>query len=158
MKQDSRAQSMVFVASILFFGVAMLGYGAYSHTSQSEALDSTETVNATITSSSVEYLTGKGGEYRPQATFNYTYEGETYSSSTIYPGGVTKTFLTEQKAQTEIEEYDPGAIVTVHVPTDTPGDAFLKTDTTDRPLYFLGAGALLSVVSIGLIVRERLFS
>jgi hypothetical protein len=158
MEHSSRAQAMMGATVILLFGVAMLGYGVYAHTSQSEALDSTETVNATITSSSVEFVQGKGGEYRPQATFNYSYEGETHSSSAVYPGSITETFSSEQKARAEIEGYDSGATVTAHVPTDSPGEAFLKTDTTDRPLYFLGAGALLSVVSIGLIAREQLFS
>ncbi|ERH08942.1 MAG: hypothetical protein J07HX64_00694 [halophilic archaeon J07HX64] len=158
MEHNVRAQSILFIVVVLFFGIIMLGYGAYSHTSQSAALDQTETVNATISSTSVEYFAGRGGEYSPRASFNYTYEGETYTSSTVYPGGVTPRFSSEDNARAELEGYDPGAIVTAYLPTDSPDDAFLKTETTDRPLYFLGAGALLSVVSLVLIAREKLFS
>ena len=42
------------IAFALLVGLSIVGYGAYSYTTQSAALDSAETVNATVVSTAIE--------------------------------------------------------------------------------------------------------
>jgi hypothetical protein len=144
---------------ILLVGLGFVGYGAYTYTSQSAALDSTETVNATVSSTSIEESPGgrRGGtDYRPQVSFNYTYEGESYSSSNLYPSGVTQSSGTKDGAESTLEGYEPGANVTAYVPTDSPGSAFLKNQRSTRPLFMMGVGGLVAVLALVSIVRNHL--
>ena len=144
------------IALALLVGFGAMGYGAYSYSSQSAALDSTETVDATIVSTSIERINERRGtdDYSPQATFNYTYEGETYTSSHMYPGGVTHEFETQEDARAKLEGYEPGATVTAYVPTDSPGKAVLKHESSNKPLYIIGLGALLALGTVVSIFRN----
>ncbi|WP_080510737.1 DUF3592 domain-containing protein [Halorubrum californiense] len=132
------------IALALIVGLGVMGYGGYSYTAQSAALDSTETVDATIVSTSIEQLDQRRGtdDYSPQATFNYTYKNETYTSSHMYPGGITHEFETEEDARAKLEAYEPGASITAYVPTDSPRNAFLKHQSSNKPLYIIGFGAI----------------
>lgn len=144
------------IALALLVGFGAMGYGAYSYSSQSAALDSTETVDATIVSTSIERINERRGpdDYSPQATFNYTYEGETYTSSHMYPGGVTHEFESKEDARAKLAGYEPGATVTAYVPTDSPGKAFLKHESSNKPLYIIGLGALLALGTVVSIFRN----
>lgn len=144
------------IALALLVGLGALGYGAYSYSAQSAALESTETVDATIVSTSIERVDERRGpdDYSPQATFNYTYEGETHTSSNMYPGGVSHEFGTKEDARAQLERYEPGATVTAYVPSDSPGNAFLKLESSNKPLYITGLGAVLVLGTLVSIVRN----
>lgn len=144
------------IALALLVGLGALGYGAYSYTAQSAALDSAETVDATIVSTSIERLDERRGtdDYSPQATFNYTYGGEPYTSSNMYPGGVSHEFGTKEDARAQLEGYEPGSTVTAYVPSDSPGNAFLKHESSNKPLYITGFGAVLVLGTLVSIVRN----
>jgi hypothetical protein len=145
---------------VLLGGLVLGGYGVYAYTSQSAALDSTETVNATVTATSVDEIPSNNrrgdDDYRPQVSFNYTYEGDSYSSSNLYPSGVTQSAGSRGGAESMLEGYESGANVTAHVPTDSPGSAFLKSQRSTKPLLMMGFGALLAVLSAASIVRSHL--
>jgi hypothetical protein len=140
----------------LIVGLGALGYGAYGYSSQSAALDATETVDATVVSTSIERLNERRGtdDYSPSATFNYTYEGESYTSSNMYPGGISHEFGTEEDARAQLEGYEPGATVTAYVPSDSPGNAFLEHESSNKPLYIAGLGAILVLGTLLSIVRS----
>lgn len=144
------------IALTLLVGLVAVGYGGYAYTAQSAALDSTERVQATVVSTSIERLDERRGtdDYSPHATFNYTYEGETYTSSNVYPGDVTHEFGTEEEARAQLEGLEPGATVRAYVPVDSPADAFLEHQSSDRPLYVAGLGAILVAGSLVSIVRN----
>lgn len=161
MELNSSSPSGPLVAIVLLVaGLGMVGYGAHTYMSQSAALDSTETVNATVTSTSVDEMhsSGRRGgiDYRPQVTFNYTYDGERYSSSNLYPSGVTQDSGTRGSAESELEGYEPGTNVTAHVPTDSPDSAFLKDQRSTKPLFMMGFGALFALLMTATIVRNHL--
>ncbi|WP_049935084.1 DUF3592 domain-containing protein [Haloplanus natans] len=139
------------IALTLVIGLASIGFGAYSYTTQSAALDSATTVEGTITSTSIEESSGRGASYTPRATFDYTYRGETYTSSKVYPGTLSKDFDTERAASAELEGYEPGTTVTVYVPTDSPGAGYLEPESTNKPFILVGVGALF-VVGAGRLV------
>ncbi|AXG10533.1 DUF3592 domain-containing protein [Haloplanus rubicundus] len=144
------------IAFALAVGLGAMGYGAYSYSSQSAALHSTETVDATIVSTSIERVNERRGtdDYRPQATFNYTYEGEPYTSSNMYPGGISHEFETKEDARAQLEGYESGATVTAYAPTDSPDKAFLKHESSNKPLYIIGFGGLFVLGTIVSIFRN----
>lgn len=144
----------VRIAVALIVGLATIGYGAYSYSTQSAALDSAVEVDATISSTSVEERPGKRNEYAPRATFEYTYEGETYTSSNVYPGELPREFGSREDARSELEGYEPGSTVTAYVPPDTPGNAFLKYKSTNKPFLVIGFGILFVIGVIRSALKE----
>ncbi|MFA9516622.1 DUF3592 domain-containing protein [Halopenitus sp. H-Gu1] len=140
----------------LIVGLGAVGYGGYSYSAQSAALDSTETVDATIVSTSIERIDERRGtdDYSPQATFNYTFNGEPYTSSNMYPGDVSHEFGTKEKASAQLEGYETGATVTAYVPTDSPDNAFLKHESSNKPLYILGLGGIVVLSTLASIIRS----
>lgn len=131
------------LAAALLVGLGALGYGGYGYATQATALGSAETVEGTVVSTSVETVDQRRGTgYRPQATFNYTYEGERYTSSKVYPGALSREFDSESKARAQLEGYEPGANVTAYVLPDSPGEAYLLHESDDKPLLVAGFGLL----------------
>jgi hypothetical protein len=127
----------------LLLGVAAMGYGAYSYTAQTSALDSAETVEATVVSTGVEEVDQRRGtEYRPLATFNYSYGGERYTASNVYPGTLPREFDTREAAAEALSGYEPGDSVTAYVPPESPGNAYLKHESSNKPFLVIGVGAL----------------
>jgi len=65
------------IALAIIVGLGAMGYGGYMYSAQSTALESTETVEAIIVSTSIEEIDSRKGldDYSPHATFNYTYDG-----------------------------------------------------------------------------------
>jgi hypothetical protein len=140
----------------LIVGLGAVGYGGYTYSAQSSALDSTETVDATIVSTSIERMNERRGtdDYSPHATFNYTYDGEEYTSSNMYPGGVSHEFGTKDEAREQLGGYDPGARVTAYVPPDSPGNAFLRHESSNKPIYIIGLGAIFVLGTLLSIIRN----
>jgi len=137
------------IAFAILVGLATMGYGAYSYSEQTTALDSAVEVNATITDTGVEDVPKKRGtDYAPQATFDYTYEGESYTSSNVYPGTLPREFDTREKARSEVAAYDSGDTVTVYVRPDSPGNAFLKYERSNKPFLVIGFGALFVLAGV----------
>ncbi|QIB79843.1 DUF3592 domain-containing protein [Haloferax volcanii] len=144
------------VALLLILGLGVMGYGGYSYLAQSSALDATETVDATVVSTAIEQVNQRRGtdDYRPQATFRYTYEGERYTSTHMYPGGVSREFETKEDAQSQLGDYEQGATVTAYVPSNSPGDAFLIHESSNKPLYITGFGAALVLGTLVSVLRN----
>ena len=140
----------------LVIGSAIIAYGAYMFWAQTSGLDSAEPVEATIVSTSVEEVGGQGAEYAPTATFEYTYGGDVYTSTYVYPGGVSREFDSEEAARDSLEAYESGDSVTAYVPTNSPGDAYLKQSRSDKPLLAIGAGAVILLSGLfKLVYRSR---
>lgn len=143
------------IALTLLVGLATIGYGAYSYSEQTSALDSAVEVDATITATSVEKdSAGKGVSYEAHATFNYSYEGETYTSSNVYPGTLPREFDTREEARSQLKEYEPGNTVTAYVPSDSPGNAYLKHESSNKPFFVIGFGALFVLVGVRSALKD----
>jgi len=140
--QISGPSGRLGIALTLVLGLASIGFGAYSYTTQSTALDSATTVEGTITSTAIETHSNDGVSYTPRATFEYTYGGERYTSSNVYPGTLARDFDTESAARAELEGYAEGASVTVYVPTDAPGAGYLQQERSNKPFLLIGVGVL----------------
>ncbi|ESP87169.1 DUF3592 domain-containing protein [Candidatus Halobonum tyrrellensis] len=131
------------VAFAILVGLAAMGYGAYSYTQQASALDSAVEVNASVTDTGVEeYSARRDTDYGPVVTFEYAYEGETYTSSNVYPGPLPREFDTREAAREQLDGYEPGDAVTAYVPAGAPADAYLERERSNKPFVVVGVGAL----------------
>ncbi|WP_277543179.1 DUF3592 domain-containing protein [Haloarcula laminariae] len=136
-------------------GFGAIGYGGYSYTSQTSALDSAVTVNATIVSTSVETVSQRRGtEYRPQATFNYTYNRKAYTTTNVYPGPLSREFGSPEEASAQLDGFESGTTVTAYVPPDSPNDAFLKVERSNKPFLLAGFGVLLVLGALASALRD----
>lgn len=100
--------------------------------------------------------------YFARITYNYTVDGEQYTSSTYKvpplvtdPGG--KEFDRRQRAESFLADYDPGSSLPVYYMPDDPETAFLEKPEYNAaeltlPLLF---GLPFAVVGMGLILYAR---
>lgn len=145
----------VRIGLAIVFGLAAIGYGGYSYIEQTSALDSAATVDATVTDISVETNSGKGDTYSLHATYNYTYESEQYTSSNVYPGELPRDFNRKEDARSQLGGVDSGDTVSAYVPTDNPGNAYLKHETSNKPFIVIGIGLLLVVAALHSTLKGR---
>lgn len=144
--------------AMVLIGLALTGYGAYDYVQQSEALDDTETVEATVVETSVEEIQQRRArvDYEPTVTFEYSYEGQAYTSSHLYPATIAPDYDTRSAAESQLDGYEAGETVTAYVDPDSPGRAFLRAERSGATLKFAGIGALLAIVGgVGALRKVR---
>jgi hypothetical protein len=125
----------------LVVGLAVAGVGAYDYTQQSAAIESSVEVDATITGKNVNSVITSGtSQFNPEVNFEYSYEGESYTSNNLYPASASKNYDTKSAAQSAMDEYEQGETVTAYVDPDSPGDAFLKNEKSSSSLWFAALG------------------
>lgn len=130
---------------IILVGIGLLFFGYNSYTSQNQALENPVNVSATVTETEIDRQSGGRGapEYQPKITFEYSYEGQDYTSSNMYPGGQKpEDYNVESNAKEVVDKYSRGSEITVNVPPENPGEAFIKAKKTNNPLIGMGLGVL----------------
>lgn len=134
------------VAVAVLISLGLIGYGGYSYMNQSAALSSSVEVNATIDSTGVEEVDGGRGdlEFRPEASYTYSFNGTEYSSENVYPGNLAPSFDSEERARLDLEEGDS---VTAYIKKGSPENAFLKHESSNTPFFLIGFGALMIAVT-----------
>lgn len=126
---------------VLVVGLAVAGYGAYDYSQQSAAIENSVEVDATITGTNVDSIRTSGTtQFDPDVRFEYSYQGESYTSDNLYPASASENYDTKSGAQSAIQEYEQGETVTAYVNPDSPGDAFLKNEKSTSPLWFAALG------------------
>jgi hypothetical protein len=139
--------STLGIVVTLLISVGLIGYGGFSYVNQSEALSSSVQVKGSIDSVGVEEVSGgrRGGvEYRPTASYTYSLNGSEYTGESVYPGNLGKEFETREAAQLDYEE---GESVTVYVEKGSPGNSFLKHESSNGPFFLIGFGVLMIAVT-----------
>lgn len=138
----------------LVFVVLGLGggaFGVYDYVQQSGTIEAAESVEATVTGTSVEsFVQARVGEkYRPNVSFRYDYAGERYSSTHLYPATATPAYDERERVEEILDGYDEGGTVTAHVPPDAPGSAFLEAESSTQPLGIAAVGFLTVLLASG---------
>jgi hypothetical protein len=115
-------------------------------------------VEATVLESEVDRVRAGSGdvsdqEYRPVVEFEYTYEGESYTSDERFPSSLDQSYGSRSKAESAIEEYEEGETVTAYVDPDSPGRGFLENKRSMTP-YVAGLFGVVSVVAGGRGIRQ----
>lgn len=132
-------------------GVGLAGAGGYLWHDQNQAVDTSETTAATVLSSTVEVdrLDSDGPTYRPNVTYEYAVDGETYRSSNVFPGPGRLWRSDRSWAADIVADYPEDETVTAHYDPDDPSRSFLVADRTPLiPLVMLGIGGLAAVGSL----------
>jgi hypothetical protein len=130
---------------IILVGIGLIFFGYNGYTSQNQALENPVNVSATVTDTGIDQQSSRRGgiDYQPEIMFEYSYEGQDYTSSNMYPGGQEpKEYNLESNAREVVDKYSQGSEVTVYVPPGNPGEAFIKAKKTNKPLIGLGFGII----------------
>jgi len=138
--------AVVFVV-LLCFGMAGGTYylAIYQPT---QTWQETEPVEGTVQSTEVVRESGEDGpHYVPVVTYEYTYDGQTYTNDEYSlvggPAGETPG-----EAEDALEPYSTGESVTVHVVSSGPSESYLQRGSVGTLLYGI----------VGLLVFMGLFS
>jgi hypothetical protein len=141
----------VVLVALLCFGMAGGTYYLTVH-EPSQTMREAETVQGTVQSTDVESQTGDSGKtYVPVVTYEYRFEGDTYTNDRIELVG-SVGFDSPHRAEEFLQSYRAGDTVTVYVPPGTPSNAFLKRGSVGGLVYgvigFLGFLGLSSVFAL----------
>ena len=145
-------------ALALLLGLAITGYGAYDYQQQQQALDDAVTVEATIVETGVDARSGSsnpGAEYRPTVTFDYRYDGENYTSHSVFPSSTTPNYDTRSAAAAVLDGYESGEAATAYVDPDAPSEAFLVDRAANGPVIAMGIGAGVALLGVGSLFEGR---
>ncbi len=137
--EASRTRLLVMAVALV-----LAAYGGYDYVQQREAIDNAVSVEATITGAEIEECGRRGVEYDPVVTFDYRYEGRSYTGDDLRPGDVSSCF-SPSEARSRVEPYTVGETTTAYVDPAAPGEAFLEPERSTAPLGLGGFGLLLLV-------------
>lgn len=133
---------------VLLVGIAIVSVGAYSYVSDSAALADRAQVTAEVTDVGVKEVEASRGRdaYVPVATFQYEYQGTSYTSDRLYPGRSQPQYEDKMIAQERLSEYAAGQSVTAYVDPEAPGQAFLEDSRSGLPTGAFLVGVIVSLV------------
>lgn len=136
----------------LLLGLAVTGYGAYDYQQQQGALEDAVAVDATIVEAGVEARSGSsnpGAEYRPTVTFEYRYDGENYTSHSVFPSETTPNYDTRSAAASVLDGYEAGDTATAYVDPGSPSEAFLIDRQSRGPVIAIAIGGVVALLGAG---------
>jgi hypothetical protein len=140
--------------------------GGYLLWSQQQAVAGSAEITGTIESASVEERTTQRDvdddgmveddtEYYAQITYNYTYQGQQYQSSNVFPGAGDPS-ISQGEASEIVNGHSAGTETSVYVDTDNPGNAYLvEEQNLAFPIGFTLFGGVLALLS-GFTLYSRL--
>jgi hypothetical protein len=152
------ARSLVLLG-LLVGGLALVGHGFTTYQEQRSDVQHAVEVEGTVQSTGVETfgwkfmrVDGVGvaqasdeTRYRVVVRYTYTYEGQEYTSESVYPGAERRHAL-ERTARSVADRYSDGETVTVYVNQKDPSRSYLVERTTHfRPGMFMGLGGLFAL-------------
>lgn len=156
------ALGRVLVLLVLaLLGIALAGHGWTAYQNQKADVKHAVTVEGTVESTDVEYTEGSSsanspssGHYDVIVRYTYTYQGQSYTSKSVYPGA-EKQISTEDEAMSVVGQFPPGETTTVYVNREDPSRSFLIKEKTHFGLFiFMGIGALLALSGIAGVGKE----
>ena len=126
------------VGILLFLAIFGVGMGAVPTLEHHVAVQEYEPTEATILSTDVAVKVDSDGDrsYRPDITYEYAIEGQTYSQNNVFPGRFTRWSGNQSWAQDVSNQYQPGDRVTVYHNPANPEQAYLQNDGMPFVWYF----------------------
>jgi hypothetical protein len=120
---DLKGVGVGLVSILMALGfIAGSGYAFFDYYQQTS---NAQSVDATVLSSEVvqTYDADQNRVYRPSITYEYTFNGETHTSESIYTDD--NVISSRSRANEIVSEYSPGSEVTAYVSPDHPDTAYL---------------------------------
>ena len=118
-------------AAVLFVVVLFLGgIGVLPVVDHNLSVQEHEPTDATIEQTDIEWKEDDDGdrEYRPDITYTYQVDGETYTQDNVFPGRFTRWNSDRSWAQSVVDQYEEGEQATIHHSPRDPGQAYLHND------------------------------
>jgi type II secretory pathway pseudopilin PulG len=151
----SFGQVVLVVVAIVAVSGSGVTYFLLIHQPQ-QRIAAAEETDATIVSSNVERLerSNDRDRFRPNITYRYTVDGQTYTSNNYFAGDETATF-SQPTAQERADTFDAGRNVTVHVNPDNPQQAyFLERGPRQTDYLAVGVFGFLAAGSISRLFKS----
>lgn len=140
----------------LVIGLAMVGYGGHMYLNQQSDVQNAVKRTGTVQNTSVEVIEKEDtASYEPTVEYTYTYEGQEYTSKSVYPGP-DKRFNSRENARAVASQYSTGQEATVYINQEDPSRAFLieESGANLRTIFLLGIGTLLFLGSVNGLRKE----
>lgn len=149
----------VVAAFVILGGVAFAGFGWFAYQDEQSDVNNAVEREGVVQSVDIEEDVDRRDRdddgiretersYEPVVRYTYTYEGQNYTSDSVFPGG-DRQFDSRSEAADYTEAYDPGDTVTVYVNSEEPSSAFL-VEQTDTLLYYglMAVGVVLGLFGL----------
>lgn len=149
------------VGAVLFVvgGLAIAGWAGYTIYEERMAIHTAEPVEGTVINSSVATVSGTEpgviAGHEADVWYRYSYDGRTYTTDVVFPGGDGSAPLSSERAQRIANRYEAGSTLTVYVSTWDPSWSYLIEDTLgDRTqFFFFGMGLLMAYLPVRALRR-----
>jgi len=134
--------------ALLVLGIGLTLFGATGYVQETAAIENAVEVEATVVDSGVEEVaTGRTDpRYVPMATFEYRFQGTTYTSDSVFPRGSEQRYHERAEAESVLADATSGDTVTAYVDPEAPGEAFLTTTRSETSVRFLVFGGFMGLV------------
>jgi hypothetical protein len=150
---------LLIIGAIAFFVGFM---PVYQH---NVAVQENQPVNATVIGTDIEVQESDDDtDYKPVIRYQYTVEGETYTSNNVWPGQFGRTKGSRGGAQEVISDYEAGSDttrdgeqVTAYYNPDNPGDAYLRNDDGWPGVWWVITGYAVVVFLAGIYYIRKGF-
>jgi hypothetical protein len=153
-------KGVVFAILFVVAGVGLAFYGVTGYQNQQSDIQQAVEVEGTVESTDINEISGSSGasasasdQYEPVVEYTYTYEGQEYTSESVYPG-LEKQFESQQEAKEVTNQYSSGQGTTVYVNEEDPSRAFLIKETQLFGPFMMIIGGIFFVVG-GLFAFRR---
>lgn len=161
---DEDIGTVLFMVGFVVAGLGVAGWMGYSLYEEQEQLRTAVEVEGTVINASlyVPQGTGPGGPDKPDPDvwYRYTYDGRTYTSNSVFPGGEIfggdEGGVDGDWARRIVSRYENRSSITVHVNPDEPDESYLVESTRDDlgQVLFTGIGLLIAFLGMnGLLKR-----
>jgi hypothetical protein len=110
----------------ILFSLGLIGIGGFAFFDHYQKTNNVHSVDATVLSSEVDmtYDADQNRVYRPNVTYEYTYNGETYTSKSLFLRN--NEISSSSRARGIVSDYSAGDETTAYVHPDDPDDAYLR--------------------------------
>ena len=152
--------SLLGIVMAIVIGLGFAGGGLYMYQGQQEAIQEHEPVDATVVDTNVEREVTDDGDdadeisYYARITYEYTVDGQTYTSTNVRPAGIEKGYNDRDGAENFLADYQEGQQVTAYYDPQAPDEAFLVRETSKGVLAFAGIGGLVALLAGVSLVKK----
>jgi len=154
--EPNSTPALVLAALFMVGGLVLGGYGFTQYQDQSQSINNAVNITATVTDTNLRKDSSRrgGADYQAEIGFEYSFEGENYSSNFIYPLDEDKEFKQESEAEEFLGSYPRGEEIEAYVNPETPGKAFLNAERSDQPLILMLIGGIMAVLGSYRLVQR----
>jgi hypothetical protein len=124
---ESLSVGQVIIAVVLVVSLGASGVTYYLLVYQpQQAIDAAEPTNGTVVSSNVERVerSNERDRFRPNITYRYTVDGETYTNDNYISGANTELY-SKPVAEDRADTFQPGRNVTIQANPENPQQSYL---------------------------------